>query len=192
MAKGTCSVDGCDRPVLCRGWCQKHYARWHRRGGDPSVRLPTRPPAGFCTIEGCGGEVVGRGWCVMHYARWRKWGDPTIVKNLIGFTTEERFWPYVDKHGPVPEYCPRLGPCWIWLAGTIPSGYGSFGRGGGGNSGVAHRFAYELLVGPIPEGLDLDHLCYVTLCVNPTHLDPVTRSENVRRQWEHWRWLRSQ
>ena len=46
---------------------------------------------------------------------------------------------------------------------------------------AAHRFAYEMLVGPIPEGLDLDHLCRVRHCVNPNHLEPVTRSENLRR-----------
>lgn len=45
----------------------------------------------------------------------------------------------------------------------------------------AHRFAYELVKGPIPEGLTLDHLCNVPLCVNPDHLEPVTLSENIRR-----------
>lgn len=55
----------------------------------------------------------------------------------------------------------------------------------------AYRYAYELLVGPIPPGHDVDHLCYVRACVNPTHLEPVTRPENVRRQWVYRRWLRS-
>jgi len=50
-----------------------------------------------------------------------------------------------------------------------------------GQSVHAHRFAYEELVGPIPEGLDLDHLCRNKTCVNPAHLEPVTRAENVRR-----------
>jgi len=46
----------------------------------------------------------------------------------------------------------------------------------------AHRFAYELLVGPIPEGMDLDHVCGVRLCVWPEHLEPVTHAENLRRR----------
>lgn len=46
---------------------------------------------------------------------------------------------------------------------------------------AAHRFVYELLVGPIPAGLTIDHLCRVTSCVRPDHLEPVTNAENVRR-----------
>jgi hypothetical protein len=48
----------------------------------------------------------------------------------------------------------------------------------------AHRFVYEWLVGPISEGLELDHLCSNTLCINPDHLEPVTGEENRRREWE--------
>lgn len=52
---------------------------------------------------------------------------------------------------------------------------------GPGKYGYAHRIAYELVVGPIPEGLTLDHLCRVRRCVNPEHLEPVTMGENLRR-----------
>lgn len=69
--------------------------------------------------------------------------------------------------------------CWIWQASTNASGYGQFWVDG--RAVKAHRFAYELLVGPIPGGLELDHLCRVRNCVNPAHMEPVTHAENVRR-----------
>lgn len=93
-------------------------------------------------------------------------------------TPEERFWVKVDTSGPVPEYAPHLGPCWLWTACQNGSGYGSFTSPG---YRVAHRFSYELLVGPVPDGLNLDHLCRVRHCVNPTHLEAVTPQVNVLR-----------
>lgn len=97
-------------------------------------------------------------------------------------TAEERFWAKVDRNGPVPDYRPDLGPCWIWT-GATQFGYGRFSYGGfdGTRGYVAHRFSYEALVGPIPEGLVLDHLCRVRNCVNPAHLEPVTHRENSLR-----------
>ena len=93
----------------------------------------------------------------------------------------ERFWPKVNKNGPVPPHAPELGPCWLWL------GYCRDGRYPWmryeGRPVAAYRVAYILLVGPIPDGLQLDHLCRVVSCVNPRHLEPVTQQENVRRQW---------
>lgn len=69
-------------------------------------------------------------------------------------------------------------PCWLWRhAGGV--GYGTARVGG--RTVNAHRLAYEAFVGPVPEGLELDHLCRVRRCVNPNHLEPVTRSENMRR-----------
>lgn len=74
--------------------------------------------------------------------------------------------------------------CWNWTAGTrgriTPAGsYGAFSDGG--KDFLAHRWAYETLVGPIPEGLEIDHACNNTMCVNPTHLRPATHWENVMR-----------
>lgn len=70
-------------------------------------------------------------------------------------------------------------PCWIWQSYVNPGGYGIVSVGA--TTVRAHRKVYEELVGPIAEGLTLDHLCRVRSCVNPAHMEPVTRGENVRR-----------
>jgi hypothetical protein len=68
------------------------------------------------------------------------------------------------------------GGCWIFTAAKDPNGYGRFGGGK-----LAHRVAYKLLAGGIPDGMALDHLCRTPACINPLHLEPVTQAENVRR-----------
>lgn len=72
--------------------------------------------------------------------------------------------------------------CWLWTASCGNGGYGQFAvRHPKPTMVGAHRFAYEHFVGPIPAGLDLDHLCRNRRCVNPAHLEPVTRRENLLR-----------
>lgn len=71
------------------------------------------------------------------------------------------------------------GGCWLWQASFMGVGYGGFSVDG--VMRYAHRVAYELIVGPIPEGLHIDHLCRVRHCVNPSHLEAVTQAENIRR-----------
>lgn len=70
--------------------------------------------------------------------------------------------------------------CWLWVGFVHPKhGYGSYRADGG--TRLAHRVSYERVNGPIPDGKDLDHLCRVRSCVNPDHLEPVTRRENLKR-----------
>lgn len=89
---------------------------------------------------------------------------------------------------PFADLPPRLAKkiridengCWRWVAGKFQiSGYAAFWWEG--TNRLGHRFVYELLVGPIAEGLQLDHLCRVRDCVNPAHLEPVTARENALR-----------
>ncbi len=93
-------------------------------------------------------------------------GDPRLPR---------RFWEKCEVD-PVTD-------CWRWIAALI-RGYGRFWIGPG-EFAYAHRRAYEVLVGPIPDELELDHVrvrgCVHTDCCNPTHLEPVTHAENVRR-----------
>lgn len=75
--------------------------------------------------------------------------------------------------------------CWMWTASV--SGGGGYGQvwvganGPGSPMRAAHIVVWELLVGPVPDGLQLDHLCRVRRCCNPSHLEPVTQAENIRR-----------
>lgn len=74
------------------------------------------------------------------------------------------------------------GGCWLWQGALNTKGYAVLSVGGrGGRRHYAHRLSYEIHVGPIPAGLQIDHLCRVRRCVNPAHLEPVTNRENVLR-----------
>jgi hypothetical protein len=131
-----CSEPECDRVVVARGMCRKHYNHLHRAG----LLVPVRRDA------------------------------------------ESRFWAKVECRGP--DECWRFG-------GFIVEGYGRFVWPGGQ---LAHRFAYELLIGPIPLGMEVDHVCHTRdancrlgktcphrACCNPAHLQAVTHVENGQR-----------
>jgi hypothetical protein len=80
-----------------------------------------------------------------------------------------RFWPKVDK----------TETCWNWTAYKNPYGYGMFGRGGRTDGmSLAHRYAWEIAKGAIPEGMHLDHMCHNRACVRPTHLRIVDNKQN--------------
>jgi len=161
MAERTCSVGGCERPHHSRGLCSRHYTTERRRAMTD-----------LCNVPRCERIARASGLCNMHYKRLKKTGDLGQVEpltNRITGTYEERFWARVEK----------TETCWLWTASTQGRGYGAMWNGE--RMILAHRWAYQSLVGPIPEGLELDHLCRVRNCVNPAHLEPVTRKENILR-----------
>ena len=96
--------------------------------------------------------------------------DPTI-----------RFDAMVDFAGPTPDGFDT--PCWLWVGGKKPQGYGVFQTGGlvARKTHNAHRWNYERFVGPIPDGFHIDHLCRVRNCVNPAHLEAVSPKVNNER-----------
>lgn len=172
MSDRTCSVDDCPRKARARGWCTAHYQRW-RLKGDVSSDQPyreKRPSGTPCSIEGCESPHYCRTWCRPHYERWQHHGDPLAITCMTMDDTA-RFWSYVSQREP--------SECWPWLSAATDEGYGMFGLGG--KTTGAHRISYELAVAPIPEGLEIDHLCRNPTCVNPKHLEPVTHLENLRR-----------
>lgn len=122
-----------------------------------------------CKMPDCERKHKAWGFCNTHYERLRKHGSPTAMDPRRG-PVAARFWPKVKK----------TESCWIWTAYLNAQGYGQLAVSRG-NLQLAHRVAYELIVGAIPDGLVLDHLCRVRNCVNPGHLEPVTQAENMRR-----------
>lgn len=132
-----------------------------------------------CSIAGCNSSLHARGWCVNHYNQWRnRQHDPLIGSRPKGpprIPLHDRFWQYAKADG---------SGCWIWHGGCGRAGYGlvradqTVGEQG---TRPAHRMAYELVKGPIPEGLQIDHLCRNPPCVNPDHLEVVTPRENTLR-----------
>jgi hypothetical protein len=156
MAQRTCLEPGCERPVNALGRCGSHYALWR----DVA---PGRPK---CCEKDCDRNVYGRGLCRVHWARRRA---------VIGGGTREDSKSYVLKRIVVAE-----SGCWMWTLGLDDNGYAMIGRNG--RTTYAHRLAYEAWVGPIPKGMELDHLCRNRACVNPFgHLEPVTHAVNMSR-----------
>ena len=158
MTKPTCKISGCTNPSRARGMCTSHYAKWRRAQKTEQ-----------CAVPECQKIAANLGLCPMHYQRRRVHGDVETVK-LVHNDPDRRFREFydVDKNG-----------CWIWNGWIENNGYARFSVGQ--ERWGAHRWAYERYVGPIPQGLALDHLCRVRACVNPDHLEPVTWAENLRR-----------
>lgn len=120
-----------------------------------------------CSFEGCENPVRARGWCPTHWLRWRKYGDPSVTKLL-------RF------HGPDETIAARTrqaGDCIEWTGSVGSHGYGRVYVDGFRE--LVHRYAWARVNGPIPDGAQVDHMCWNKRCVNPGHLRIATIAENV-------------
>ena len=119
----------------------------------------------ICSIPGCDRAAYARTWCKGHYARWQRHGDPgtePIGQASLGRT----FWNQLD----------RSGDCWIWTRANV-QGYGVLVVDR--KRYRAHRYAYELTYGAIPDGLDVCHHCDNPPCCNPAHLFVGSRADNM-------------
>jgi len=128
-------------------------------------------PAKPCQVDECTAFAHARGMCSVHYGRVRRHGSTDPLVRLRGI---ELFWSKVEK----------TDDCWIWNGQRQKEGDGRWYSQKvltASGTRLCHRIAYEVLVGPIPKGLHLDHLCRRPECVNPAHLEPVTAAENTRR-----------
>ena len=118
-----------------------------------------------CDVEGCdrNARYGGRGPCQLHHRRVEKWG----VTEYDTCHDLERFNASVQK---------SESGCWEWTASKTPHGYGYFQWDG--SLGYAHRWSYFHWVGDLEPGLQVDHQCHNSSCVNPNHLVQTTRSGN--------------
>ncbi|MFD5848295.1 HNH endonuclease signature motif containing protein [Streptomyces chartreusis] len=170
----TCCIEDCERPRKSKqGWCSMHWKRW-KRNGDAEYQRPV-----ICIIPDCENPVSGRGWCKMHYHRWERNGDPTLTM--------------VDTRPAVERFRSKVQPgagnvCWPWDGPTQRNGYGTLRVEG--KYRRAHRYAYELAYGPVPDGYTIDHTCHDPeqceggvdcphrRCCNPAHLKAVPPGHN--------------
>lgn len=108
--------------------------------------------------------------------RGRVKGQPMkFILNHNGKTKRNTLTDILTRVEPVTE-----SGCWIWMGYVGTGGYAQVHIAG--KHWRVHRYLYEQLVGPIPSGLEIDHVCRVKCCVNPAHIEPVTPSQNISRQ----------
>lgn len=163
MVPKTCTIPECGNQHKARGLCGKHYQRWVR--GDDSLGLPT-PELIECDASGCTAKSTVAEFCSIHYQRNRRHGNP-----LGGGIAKMR-----DVDAKFKARTVREGECLVWTAGQKSSGYGKIFADGRGQT--AHVWAYKRFVGPVPEGMEVDHRCWNRLCCEPTHLRLVTHKQN--------------
>lgn len=162
----TCQC-GCDQviPAISQSGRPQRFVHGH------NSRLQGK---GRCKIATCRRPYHSNGYCGAHGMRVAKYG--TVHPITASIDPVRYFWSKVRR-----PHSPR--GCWEWM-GDTNVGYGRIAARSGftvSRTKLAHRIAFELLVGPIQPGLHLDHLCRNTVCVNPEHLEPVTPDENTKR-----------
>lgn len=152
-------------PKAYRRWWARQREEYRQRWAE---NAPV--PYGLCWC-GCGEETLptpendkSRGWVRSEPRRYAR--NHHLRKAPTQYIVEDRGY---DT------------PCWIWQWGKNSHGYGRMWVGSEQRLCLSHRVYYERYKGPIPDGLDLDHRCRVRACVNPDHMEPTTRAENIRR-----------
>ena len=137
----------------------------HSHDTERLVSMPNNSTSKLCPINDCGRKPRTRGMCNSHYTNELRRGR---IRVLLKPSAEDRFWSKVDK----------TETCWLWAL-PVTGRYARFKLSGSDRQ--AHRVAYEWANGPVPDGLEIDHLCRVRHCVRPSHLEAVTHTENLRR-----------
>lgn len=154
----TCSSDDCSTPARVKGLCHRHLTI-ATGFSQPQKRRTDK----VCQAAYCAEVAIARGLCERHY-RGRKPREPLFVRLMEKVTFTEG--------------------CWLWNGAVNGDGYGNIGIGDG-RTDVVHRVAYRIMVGEIPDGLQLDHVwargCRHRNCVNPDHLEAVTPFVNTSR-----------
>jgi len=117
-----------------------------------------------CITDDCELPVLAQDRCNKHYQRYLNNGGRRLD--------------HLDKL--LTRIEPNENGCWIWQGLKDKRGYGRTNVGGGTIRNT-HVVFYNILVGDVPKGLELDHLCMTQSCVNPDHLEPVTHTENMKR-----------
>jgi len=124
ISKAICSFDACDRPCCARGLCASHDLQ-RRRGRTLTPLRPSRLTPKIhkatCSFDACGRSSQAKGLCSSHHAQRMRGRTLTQLRPLRWANTPlmPYLWSRIDKNGPVPEYAPELGPCWLWLGGQI-------------------------------------------------------------------------
>lgn len=121
----------------------------------------------ICSVEECPKKSRARGWCEKHYYRWRKNGDPLAVKELHASSPE----------GSLALRTEWQGDCLVWTGWRDDLGYGRMKVSG--RKVRVHRYTWERVNGPIPEGMYIDHICRNPSCCNPDHLRLATAKQNA-------------